>query len=243
MRVHYLQHVPFEGIGAIGEWTRNRAHDLSSTEMFRVPTPALPRVDELDFLVVMGGPMNVYQEAEYPWFSAEKTFIASTIMAGKPVLGICLGAQLVADVLGGPVSKGEHPEIGWYTVELTEAGRAIPVFAGFPSGSPPSTGMETRSPSPREPSTWRRRKPAPTRLSLTAVAEWSRSSSTWKRRGSRWSCSWTTPGVIWQLRPRRPLRASRAREGGSPRRPNCSLPPPRSLPATICSSGCSTLWW
>jgi GMP synthase-like glutamine amidotransferase len=132
MRVHYLQHVSFEGIGAIGEWTRNRAHDLSSTEMFHLPTPALPRIDELDFLVVMGGPMNIYQEAEYPWLSGEKAFIASAIAAGRLVLGVCLGAQLVADVLGGPVSKGEHSEIGWYPLELTEAGRAIPVFARFP---------------------------------------------------------------------------------------------------------------
>jgi len=124
--------VPFEGIGAIGEWARSRAHDLLSTEMFLVPTPALPRIDELDFLVVMGGPMNIYQEAEHPWLAQEKAFIASAIAAGKLVLGICLGAQLVADVLGGPVSKGEHPEIGWHTVKLTEAGRAIPVFAGFP---------------------------------------------------------------------------------------------------------------
>jgi GMP synthase-like glutamine amidotransferase len=132
MRVHYLQHVPFEGIGTIGEWARSHGHDLSSTQMFQVPTPALPGIDELDFLVVMGGPMNTYQQTEYPWLSGEKAFIASAIAAGRPVLGVCLGAQLVADVLGGPVSTGEHPEIGWYTVELTEAGRAIPVFAGFP---------------------------------------------------------------------------------------------------------------
>ncbi len=161
MRVHYLQHVPFEGIGAVGEWARSRAHDLTSTEMFPGPGPdrrpiaarsvpvqeaqpsvlsapsppslVFPEPQDLDFLVVMGGPMNVYQESDYPWLRAEKEFIASTIAAGRLVLGVCLGAQLVADVLGGPVSRGEHPEIGWYPVDLTEAGRAVPAFAEFPA--------------------------------------------------------------------------------------------------------------
>ncbi len=76
--------------------------------------------------------MNVYEEAEYPWLAAEKAFIAAAIGAGKPVLGICLGAQLIAAVLGGTVSKGPQPEIGWYPVELTPAGRELPLFAGFP---------------------------------------------------------------------------------------------------------------
>jgi GMP synthase (glutamine-hydrolysing) len=80
--------------------------------------------------------MNIYEEADYPWLAAEKTFIASTVDAGKALLGICLGAQLLADVLGGPVTKGEHREIGWFPVELTEAGRALPVFAGFPNSFP-----------------------------------------------------------------------------------------------------------
>ena len=161
MRVHYLQHVPFEGIGAIGEWARSRAHVLTSTEMFQRPGPdrrpiaarsasgqeaqssvlngpgsfslIFPQPEDLDFLVAMGGPMNVYQESRHPWLRAEKEFIASTIAAGKLVLGVCLGAQLVADVLGGPVSRGDHPEIGWYPVDLTEAGRTIPVFAEFPA--------------------------------------------------------------------------------------------------------------
>jgi GMP synthase (glutamine-hydrolysing) len=162
MRVHYLQHVPFEGVGAIGEWARSRAYVLTSTEMFQRqgldrspvaarPAPQLeappvalnapdppslvfPESEDLDFLIVMGGPMNVYQEAQHPWLPAEKGFIASMIAAGKLVLGVCLGAQLVADALGGPVSRDDHPEIGWYPVYLTEAGRAVPVFAEFPAG-------------------------------------------------------------------------------------------------------------
>lgn len=132
MRVHYLQHVPYEGIGAIGEWVNARGHSLSGTEVFREGAPRRADLDRLDLLVVMGGPMNVYQETEYPWLAAEKAFIASAIGAGKSVLGICLGAQLIAAVLGGTVSKGTQPEIGWYPVKLTPEGRELALFAGFP---------------------------------------------------------------------------------------------------------------
>ena len=143
MRVHYLQHVPFEGPAAVEDWAGSRGHSLSGTEFFRRPSgdgsaastarrEDLPDPDGLDFLVVMGGPMGVQDTDQHPWLEAEKAFIHATIVGGKAVLGICLGAQLVAGVLGGTVAKGAHPEIGWYPVELTEAGRADPVFAPFP---------------------------------------------------------------------------------------------------------------
>ena len=133
MRVHYLQHVPFEGIGAIGEWAHARGHALSGTQVFREGVPRPNEVDGLDLLVVLGGPMNIYQEAEYPWLAAEKAFIATAIDTDTSVLGLCLGAQLLADVLGGTVSKGPQPEIGWYPVELTPAGRELPLFVDFPN--------------------------------------------------------------------------------------------------------------
>jgi GMP synthase-like glutamine amidotransferase len=140
VRVHYLQHVPFEGIGAIEDWARARGHALSATELYQTTAaangpagaPDFPAHGELDLLVVMGGPMNVYESEKYPWLEAERTFIARAIDSGRAVLGICLGAQLIADILGGPVAKGAHREIGWYPVELTDAGRALPVFADFP---------------------------------------------------------------------------------------------------------------
>ena len=95
MRVHYLQHVPFEGIGAIGEWARDRAHALSGTEMFRLPeagSPEVPQPDDLDLLVIMGGPMNVHQDSRYPWLRVEKDVIASAIAADKLVLGCMPGS-------------------------------------------------------------------------------------------------------------------------------------------------------
>ncbi len=141
MRVHYLQHVPFEGIGAIGDWVWARGHDLSATRLFRASdaaasvdadVPVLPAPDALDLLVVMGGPMGVYQTNEYPWLDQEKAFIKEMIDHGRAVLGICLGAQLIADVLGGSVTRNAHREIGWWPVQMTAAGRGVLVFADFP---------------------------------------------------------------------------------------------------------------
>ena len=129
MRIHYLQHVPFEGIGSIRDWASARGHSLAGTKMARSP---VPHPDAFDFLIVMGGPMNIYQEREHPWLRDEKALISGAIAESKRVLGVCLGAQLVADVLGGPVTRGEHPEIGWYPVEITTAGRESAVFSRLP---------------------------------------------------------------------------------------------------------------
>jgi GMP synthase (glutamine-hydrolysing) len=76
----------------------------------------LPAVDEIDWLVIMGGPMNIYEERRHPWLKQEKAFIGRAIAEGKVVLGICLGAQLVADVLGAEVFANPCKEIGWFPV-------------------------------------------------------------------------------------------------------------------------------
>ena len=112
MRIHTLQHVAFEGLGSIEVWAKTRGADIRYSRMFA--GEALPAVSELDWLVVMGGPMNIYQDDAYPWLSPEKAFIRETIEAGKVVLGVCLGAQLIADVLGAAVSRNPHREIGWF---------------------------------------------------------------------------------------------------------------------------------
>ena len=129
MRVHYLQHVPFEGVGAIADWVAAHGHSLSGTQMALSPPP---QTIAFDFLVIMGGPMNIYEEREYPWLRQEKALISAALAEGKLVLGICLGAQLLADALGGPVTRGAQPEIGWYPVELTEASRGSVVFRRLP---------------------------------------------------------------------------------------------------------------
>jgi GMP synthase-like glutamine amidotransferase len=121
MRIHYLQHVPAEGPGAIEAWAGRQGTCLSATHLYAPEN--LPGLDAFDWLVVMGGPMNVYEEDAYPWLTAEKRFIRRAIDAGKVVLGFCLGAQLIADALGARVARNPQMEIGWFEV--------IPVAAGL----------------------------------------------------------------------------------------------------------------
>ena len=130
MRLHSLQHAAFEDLANIGEWAKERGRVVSKTLLFE--NGALPRTGDLDRLVILGGPMSTGDEREYPWLAAEKKFINEAIAAGKQVLGICLGAQLLAEVLGGKVFKNRYKEIGWHAVSLTEEGKKSPVWRGSP---------------------------------------------------------------------------------------------------------------
>ncbi len=131
MRLHYIQHVAFEGLANIRSWAENQGWTLSATHIYR--GEKLPEPEEFDWLVVMGGPMNIYEEKEYPWLAAEKQFIGKAVEANKTVLGICLGAQLLADVLGGRVVRNQHKEIGWLPVVLRPEGSRSVLFKGFPA--------------------------------------------------------------------------------------------------------------
>ena len=115
MKLHYLQHVPFEGLGSIASWAKARRAQISRTRLFA--GEALPSADEIDLLVVMGGPMGVYDECDYPWLVREKKILKQAIDTGTHILGVCLGAQLIADVLGARVYPNDHKEIGWFPVE------------------------------------------------------------------------------------------------------------------------------
>jgi len=122
MRVHFLQHVGFEGLGSIGTWLRSQSIAATGTlfpEAVMLPDPA-----QVDWVIVMGGPMSVHDEARYPWLRAEKVFLREAIARGKGVLGVCLGAQLIADVLGARVYPNPEKEIGWHPIT------AVPVAAG-----------------------------------------------------------------------------------------------------------------
>ncbi|MDZ4876831.1 MAG: hypothetical protein CLLPBCKN_006266 [Chroococcidiopsis cubana SAG 39.79] len=119
MRIHYLQHVPFEKLGNISTWMTDRNYSVSSTRLYA--DDPLPTVNDFDWLIVLGGPMNIYEEDRYPWLSAEKQLIKQAIEKDKLVLGICLGAQLIADALGARVYSGEHKEIGWFPIKTVEA--------------------------------------------------------------------------------------------------------------------------
>src|SRR5258708_6183729 len=98
MRIHALQHVPFEGLAKIEEWAAKANHSVTSTRLFA--GEHLPSIDSLDMLVVMGGPMGANDDARFRWMKGEKLFIELAIQRQKKVLGICLGAQLIAHVLG-----------------------------------------------------------------------------------------------------------------------------------------------
>ena len=118
MRLRWLQHVPFEGLGCIKEWAEAQDAEISCTRLYA--GDPLPDTEIFDWLVVMGGPMGIYDHDEHPWLVAEKDFIRQSIRAGKTVLGICLGAQLIADVLGARVYPGPQKEIGWFPIQRAE---------------------------------------------------------------------------------------------------------------------------
>lgn len=118
MKVHVLQHVPFEGLGSIGPWLAAHGANGANVAYTRFfDDPALPAVDGLDLVIALGGPMSVNDEATLPWLTDEKRFLRDAIRAGVPVLGICLGAQLIANALGARVYPGVQKEIGWFDIE------------------------------------------------------------------------------------------------------------------------------
>lgn len=125
MRAHYLQHVPFEGLGCIESWLIQNGYEITGTQFFKAED--LPDVQDVDLLIIMGGPMSVYDEAAHPWLVEEKTFIRKVIEAGKPVLGVCLGAQLIVSAMGGEVFPNAVKEIGWFPVQAvrTEEGEEL----------------------------------------------------------------------------------------------------------------------
>jgi len=112
MRAHYLQHVHFEGLGSIASWLSSNRYQVTSTRLFE--STEFPLVSDVDLLIIMGGPMSVNDEAELPWLIKEKQFVRAVIDAGKPVLGICLGAQMIANVMGSKIYPNIQKEIGWF---------------------------------------------------------------------------------------------------------------------------------
>jgi GMP synthase (glutamine-hydrolysing) len=130
MRINVIQHVPFEGPASIANWAQTHNHVL--TEIHAYQNHSFPSLSNFDWLIIMGGPMNIYEEDKYPWLVNEKDFVRQSIEAGKTFIGICLGAQLIADALGARVYPNSDKEIGWFPVELTPGGTASPLFGCLP---------------------------------------------------------------------------------------------------------------
>ena len=115
MRIHFIQHMPFENPGTIADWAKEKNYSTTYTKIFE--NTDFPSIDSFDMLVIMGGVMGVYEENTYAWMNAEKSFIKKSIKANKKILGICLGAQFVAEALGANVFPHTKKEIGWFEVE------------------------------------------------------------------------------------------------------------------------------
>lgn len=125
MNLHILQHVAFEDPGYIVQWLNDNGHTATYTRFYE-SGHCLPEADSVDALLIMGGSMGVYDEHLYPWLLPEKALIEDCIRAGKKVLGICLGAQLIACCLGAFVCRAPQKEIGWFPVRATPECGKIP---------------------------------------------------------------------------------------------------------------------
>jgi GMP synthase-like glutamine amidotransferase len=119
MHIHCLQHVNFENPGTILEWISEKNHTISYTKFFE-DNPILPTLNSFDDLIILGGYMNVHEEEKFPWLKVEKTFIKQVIETEKKIFGICLGSQLLANVLGAKVVKGSQKEIGFFPIEFSK---------------------------------------------------------------------------------------------------------------------------
>jgi len=129
MRIHYIQHVEFEDPANILLWADENRHHVSKTALYN--SDPLPYIDNFDWLVIMGGPMSVGDDSKYNWLREEKKFIERAIICNKTVIGICLGAQLIASVLGAKVYKNKMKEIGWFPVKITSSAGKNRLFEGI----------------------------------------------------------------------------------------------------------------
>ncbi|MFH7807499.1 MULTISPECIES: type 1 glutamine amidotransferase [unclassified Acinetobacter] len=122
LKVHYFQHIAGEGFGSCYEYLKKQGAVISATEFFALPVDqaleieALPNIEDVDLLIIMGGTMSVNDEVNYPWLKIEKRWLRRYLASGKPVIGLCLGGQLIANALGAAVSRNEQQELGWTTV-------------------------------------------------------------------------------------------------------------------------------
>jgi GMP synthase (glutamine-hydrolysing) len=114
MRIHYIMHASFETPGIIEKWAQDRGYNFDGTPIYTGKN--LPDAAVVDFLIVMGGPQSAMRMNDYPYLSDEITFISTTIKQNKPIVGCCLGAQLIAEALGARAQRSPEKEVGIYPV-------------------------------------------------------------------------------------------------------------------------------
>ncbi len=130
-KVLVLKHVASEGPGLLKDGFEKAGAEVLEVNLYE--GESIPEAGEYQVVVSMGGPMNVYEDHRYPFLKEEAEFLKRRIDEGEPVLGICLGAQMIARACGAKVRKAEVEEIGWFPVHITSAGRADELFWDFPS--------------------------------------------------------------------------------------------------------------
>lgn len=129
MQIHFIQHVPFETPAWLLKWTEENKHIIHVSHLYKQDD--LPDPQNIDILIIMGGPMGIYDEKSYPWLKKEKKFIHQCIKADKLILGICLGAQLIADVLGAKIIRNQEKEIGWFPIQKSDKIKTHFVFKNW----------------------------------------------------------------------------------------------------------------
>ena len=131
MRIHYLMHASFETPGVIEKWARDRGYTFDGTLTYTNKT--LPDAADVDFLIVMGGPQSPLRMSDYPYLSDEINLISAVIRQTKPIVGFCLGSQLIAESLGARTQKSPDKEVGIFPVQLTDDGRQDPILKSLPT--------------------------------------------------------------------------------------------------------------
>lgn len=133
LRIQIFHHVAFEGLGSMEPWLKSRGHVLSQVSWYRDgAAQAAASGPEADWIIVMGGPMGVHDDAELVWLREEKRALEAALKRGAAVLGVCLGAQLLAHVLGAEVAPNREKEIGWFPVGLSPEAQGTWLGRVFP---------------------------------------------------------------------------------------------------------------
>lgn len=130
MHIHAILHAAFEPLGIIEEWAQEQSHIVSITRTY--DGEQLPKASTFDMLIIMGGPQSSLEVEKYPYLANEIALIKEAILANKPILGVCLGAQLISEALGAKPEKSPHKEVGIFPIELLDEANDDPVFKDFP---------------------------------------------------------------------------------------------------------------
>ena len=135
MKAVALKNITIEGPGLLGDLLLDSGWELEIIDLY-AGEPAPKNLSGIDMLIVLGGPMNVYETEKYPFLRNELELIEEGYRKDIPVIGFCLGSQLMAVALGAEVKKNPAKELGWYDIALTEEGKSHPLFEDMPESFP-----------------------------------------------------------------------------------------------------------